>query len=294
MSTLAPKYCLQIGEAGFGRGKIAGLGLLDQRADPVDALAFVERAAHGGDHLVEAVERHGAGVDRLAAGGLLPQLRDFHVAEVGEHQRARDRRCGQHQHVDGLALARQREPLVHAEAVLLVDDGERQVAERDVVLEQRVGADQQVELADGEPLQRLVALLAALAAGQDGDAKPGLLGERRDGGEMLPGEDFGRRHQRGLAAGLDHGRGGEQRHHGLAGADVALQQPHHALRPRQIRDDVVHRARLRQRQRIGQRLDHPRAQDALAGAAAAGRRALVLANQRERELAGEEFVVGEP
>ena len=145
-----------------------------------------------------------------------------------------------------------------------------------------------------EPLQRLVALLAALAAGQDGDAKAGLLGERRDGGEMLPGEDFGRRHQRGLAAGLDHGRGGEQRHHGLAGADVALQQPHHALRPRQIRDDVVHRARLRRRQRIGQRLDHPRAQDAFAGAAAAGQRALVLADEGERELAGEEFVIGEP
>src|SRR5688572_32329366 len=32
-----------------------------------------------------------AGVDRLAAGGLLAQLGDFHVAEVGEHQRARDR-----------------------------------------------------------------------------------------------------------------------------------------------------------------------------------------------------------
>ena len=58
----------------------------------------------------------------------------------------------------------------------------------------------------------------------------GLLGERRDGGEMLARQDFGRRHQRGLPAGLDHGRGGEQRHHGLAGADVALQQPQHALR----------------------------------------------------------------
>ena len=47
--------------------------------------------------------------------------------------------------------------------------------------------------------------------------------------EMLPREDFGRRHQRGLAAGLDHGGGGEQRHDGLAGADIALQQPQHAL-----------------------------------------------------------------
>ena len=108
--------------------------------------------------------------------------------------------------------------------------GEREIAERDLVLEQRVGADQQIDLAEREPVERLVALLAALAAGEDGDADAGLLGERRDGGEMLAREDFGRRHQRGLPAGLDHGRGGEQRHHGLAGADVALQQPQHALR----------------------------------------------------------------
>ena len=91
----------------------------------------------------------------------------------------------------------------------------------------------------GQPVERLAALLAALAAGQDRDADAGRFGERRDGREMLARQDFGRRHQRGLPAGLDHGRGGEQRHHGLAGADVALQQPQHALRLREIGDDVV-------------------------------------------------------
>ena len=131
---------------------------------------------------------------------------------------------------------------MHAEAVLLVDDGEREIAERHLVLEQRVGADQEIDLAEREPVERLGALAAALAPGQDRDAEAGLLGQRRDGGEVLAGEDFGRRHQRGLAAGLDHGRGREQRHHGLAGADVALQQPHHALRSREIGDDVVDRA----------------------------------------------------
>ena len=63
---------------------------------------------------------------------------------------------------------------------------------------------------------------------------------------MLARENFGRRHQRRLAAGLDHGRGGEQRHHGLAGADIALQQPQHAgwllLRSG---DDVVDGVELR-------------------------------------------------
>ena len=55
---------------------------------------------------------------------------------------------------------------------------------------------------------------------------------------MLAREDFGRRHQRRLAAGFDHGRGGEQRDHGLAGADIALQQPQHALGLGEIGDDV--------------------------------------------------------
>ena len=70
----------------------------------------------------------------------------------------------------------------------------------------------------------------ALAAGQDGDADAGGFGQRRDGLQMLAREQLGRRHERRLAAGLDHGGGGDQRHHGLAGADVALQQAQHALR----------------------------------------------------------------
>ena len=54
---------------------------------------------------------------------------------------------------------------------------------------------------------------------------------------MLAGEDFGRRHQRGLLAGFgDRGRR-QQRHHCLAGADVALQQPQHPHRLLEILGD---------------------------------------------------------
>ena len=106
-----------------------------------------------------------------------------------------------------------------------------------------------------EPVEDFLARRAALAAGEDGDANAGGFGQRRDGREMLAREDFGRRHEGGLPAGLDHGRRGDQRHHGLAGADIALQQAQHALRPREVGDDVVDRLLLRMRQRIGQRLD---------------------------------------
>ena len=184
---------------------------------------------------------------------------------------------------------------MHAEAVLLVDDGEREIAERDVLLEQRVGADQQIDVAEREPFEQFVALAAALAAGEDRDRDAGRGGERRDGVEMLARQDFGRRHQRGLAAAFDHGRGGEQRHHGLARADVALQQAQHALGLGEIGDDVGDRARLRGRERVGQRLDQLLAQ--VPGRRAStrpGRPPQMGAHQRERELAGEQFVIGEP
>ena len=41
---------------------------------------------------------------------------------------------------------------MHAEAVLLVDHGQREIAERHVVLKQRVGADDEIDLAGGERL----------------------------------------------------------------------------------------------------------------------------------------------
>ena len=59
---------------------------------------------------------------------------------------------------------------------------------------------------------------------------------------MLAGENFGRRHERGLAGRLRPRRGGEERDQRLAGADVALQQAQHAVGLRHVGDDVGYRA----------------------------------------------------
>ena len=109
-------------------------------------------------------------------GRLFAQFGDVHVAEIGQHQRARDRRCGEHQKIDRFAFAGEREPLMHAEAMLLVDDGERQIAKRDFVLEQRVGPDDDVDVARGELRQDRFALAPAFAPGQDGEPDAGLAG----------------------------------------------------------------------------------------------------------------------
>ena len=42
---------------------------------------------------------------------------------------------------------------MHAEAVLLVDNGEREIVERDLFLEQRMGADQQIDVAERQAVE---------------------------------------------------------------------------------------------------------------------------------------------
>ena len=70
----------------------------------------------------------------------------------------------------GRALALQLHALMHAEAVLFVHHRKAQIAEGDVFGEQRMGADQDVDLACRQPRQCLVAAGAFLASGQAGQA----------------------------------------------------------------------------------------------------------------------------
>ena len=63
--------CLLSAAKRFLRSREVGvLGLLHQRADPIRAPAFRERATDGADHLVEPAEGDGSGIDQLTAGGL--------------------------------------------------------------------------------------------------------------------------------------------------------------------------------------------------------------------------------
>ena len=80
----------------------------------------------------------------------LAQRRDVEVAVAQQRHRARDRRRGHVQHVRHEPLRRlgvERRALAHAEAVLLVDDDDREAVEAHVGLEQRVRADDERQLA---------------------------------------------------------------------------------------------------------------------------------------------------
>ena len=124
------------------------------------------------------------------------------------------------QHVRHATL-RERLALLDAEAVLLVDDGDGEVAQLDALLDERVRADDDVG-ADGG-----VALALRRRARQQRARDAELEAEVGDGEEVLLGERLGRRHQRALASVLDRAQQRVQRDDGLAGADVALQQPLH-------------------------------------------------------------------
>ncbi len=292
---MSPKRLAQRRVALFGRGDVEGLGFGHQRAHPIDLRAAGDRAVEPVDHLIEALARHGAGEHGLAARRLLVEPRHVHVAIAREQQRARDRRRGHHQELGAAAAALRLkpEPLMHAEAVLLVDDHEGEVLEGDRLLKQRVGADQDVDAPVAQARKDLLPLLATLAPGEKGDAKTRRRGEALDGLEVLPGEQLGRRHQRRLSAGLDRGRHGEQRDDGLAAADIALQQPDHAVRPGEIGVDLGKRARLRARQLEGERGDDRLAEPAGRGEDAPARPPHALADDGERKLVGEELIIGE-
>jgi len=271
---------LEAFEARFGVGEIDRLGFLHQRADPVDKFSGRQRPADGVHDFAETAIRHRAGIDRLPSRRLLAQLRDVHVAEISQHQRARDRRGTQHQHIDATAFGGQRQALAHAKTMLLVDHGERQCLEHHVILDQRVGTDQEIDLATRQPRQDIAPLLALFASGEDRDPQARAFGQWRNGLDVLARKNFRRRHQRRLLAGLGHRGGSQQRHHGLARSDVALQQPQHADRLAQIVGDGGGGLPLRGGQRIGQRVDDLVAETAVAGMAVAGRAAQLRADQR--------------
>ena len=136
------------------------------------------------------------------------------------------------------ALFGERQALLDAKAVLLVDDDEGEVAKRDIGLQQRVGPDDDRGQARGEAGQGRVARPALLPAGQQPDLEPGRPGEPAQGRLVLAGQDLGRRHQRRLRAALDRAQHRHQRDHGLAAADIALQQPHHPPRLRHLGADL--------------------------------------------------------
>jgi hypothetical protein len=273
-------------------------------------VAFVDRGAHHEglapfrDLLAHDVVRvrplelgsHGAGLDRLSSGGELAEDHDVEIAVVGERERPRDGGRGHDQDVDvaaafALPLVLESHPLMQAESVLLVDDGEREIGERHALLHERVRADQEIHRSGGDgcddpgpvlaghgPRQRCVRQRRShlriggvagaveqrmlIVCARDGRrqerSRADRIEQRSHRAHVLAGEDLGGRHDRGLVPGSDRDQARVQGDERLAGTDVALQEQVHRRRATHRRPDLLHRPKLRlrrlERHRVEQRL----------------------------------------
>ena len=116
-------------------------------------------------------------------------------------------------------------------------------------------------------------------AGEERDPHAELRAPRLDRQEVLLGQRLGRRHQRAREAGLDRAQQRVERDDGLAGADVALEQPLHRRLAGQVAVDLGDRLLL-----VGRQLER----EQLAGSARPDRparrapRASLLAAGRAR------------
>ena len=283
----------------FRRLAIDLLALRDQRADPIDLAAFGQRMLDALDHLgaTRLLDHHR--LHRRATGRQLVDHADVEVGVGGHGQRPRDRRRRHDQLMRGTAdlraLLRQQQPLVHAETMLLIDHDQAQSVEAHRLLEQRMRADHHLGVTRTDAGRGGVAGARGLLAGEPFDGQA----ERREPGvevaEVLLGEQFGRRHQAGLLPGLDRAQQGQRRDHGLARADVTLDQAHHRPRSREVGEALVGDAALRAGQRPGQAGDE--ALDQRLARRHQRRRALgvaLLAQLLEREVVREQFLERQP
>ena len=203
-------------------------------------------AAEAIDHLEQLVLADHAGFDRLAAGRHFVEPADVHLAIMGEGERARDGRGGHDQEVRrALGLLGEHHALGDAEAVLLVHNGEAEAFVGDMLLEDGVGADEDVDRAVGKTHQAALPRTPLLPPGQDGDVDRQAGEHAGERVMMLAGEDFGRGEQGRLRAGLDRREHRHQRDEGLARADIALEQAEHRHVLLEVALDLPHRPLLR-------------------------------------------------
>jgi hypothetical protein len=204
----------------FGFGEV-----FDARADAKRLAAAIALAQQRLAH--DRIERRNEGAHRQP----IDRRRgdDRHLAHAGQRQlqRARDRRCGQRQHMHLGAQLLQLLFVRDAEMLLLVDDDETEILELDRLAEQRVGADDDIDCALGDAFLRPRELGGGDHARGLADLDGQAAKRSEKSSEMLAREQRRRHHDRHLLAVHRGDEGGAQRHFGFAEADVAADQPVH-------------------------------------------------------------------
>ena len=165
---------LLLGHAAVGHGdghvREALLELQRRLVDGVDAVVEVIHLPAPGQLPADGVPQDGVvllqnvGLHRLAAQGGFLQHRHIPDARQGHVQGAGDGGGGEGQHVDALGHLLDALLVGHAEALLLVHHQQAQILELHVLLQNAVGADEQVHLAVFYLSQGLLQLAAGAEA----------------------------------------------------------------------------------------------------------------------------------
>ena len=160
-----------------------------------------------------------------------------------------------------MAVARaffaQRQALMHPEAVLLVDDREREGCELDAFLEESVRTDHERHETLAHTLAHVASRLARLPPGRERDVDAEGLEPAAKVPGVLIREKLRRSHERDLTTCLDGAGRRKGRDEGLAAADIALHQPQHRLGDFQVRLDFLEHALLGRRRPKRQRGEEP-------------------------------------
>ena len=149
---------------------------------------------------------------------------------IGRHrQGAGDRCCRHHQHINAVALVAQHQPLAHPEPVLFIDHTQPEIMETDPVGQQCMGSHHDADGSIRQPFERGVLFGRLHLAEQKPRFQAKRFQQLGEGGVMLAGQNFSRGQKRGLSAGFNHAKHGNQCHQRLAGTDITLNQPQHPV-----------------------------------------------------------------
>ena len=127
-------------------------------------------------------------------------------------------------------LVEQRQPLVHAEAVLLVHHGQPQFAEMDALLHQCMGSNHQGRIFFDGLQGGLPGFTGDFAAEPD-RVDPHRLQPFPETAQVLFGQQLSGRHDGNLEAVTHCPERSHGCNHGFARADIALDQPLHRVAP---------------------------------------------------------------
>ncbi len=222
-------------------------GALDHGIDDVRLMSRLALLAHELPDFFFAIAIDAPGLDRSSSGRKFIEHADVEVAVQRERKRAGNGRRGHDQHVRFRIsiFSHQAEALHDPETVLLIDDHQADAVELDLVLDERMGADDELGIALGEMATDLALAIFLKRAGEQHDAISEWLEQAPRRKIVLRGEDLRRRHERDLKPILDGDYGRFESDQSFAGADIALQETAHGRGLLHVAGDLFEHAFLR-------------------------------------------------